>query len=275
MEKEEIKAFITMFRRARGIDLSSYRENFLFRRLSHRMKLCNLDSLAEYLSRIKKNDEEFNKFLDTLAINVSQFFRDSEVFDYFRKYCLKDIIGRKESGASKTIRIWSAGCAQGQETYSLAIMLKEELVQRKDFFVKIWGTDIDSGILEKAREAKYDLGSLKEVDKRRLDKYFRPLPGGLFQLDAGIKEMARFTRCDLFCEPPLKYVDAIFCRNVMIYFSWKEQDRLFNKFYNTLCSKGYLVIGKVETIRGDLRNKLLPVALSHKIFQKNQEKKIV
>ncbi|MFC1592418.1 CheR family methyltransferase [Candidatus Omnitrophota bacterium] len=269
MEKEDLEVFIAVIRKSREIDLSSYRKNFLLRRLNYRMKLLNSGSIADYLRLLKHDDKEFNKFLETLAINVSQFFRDPEVFDYFRKYCLPEIIRRKASSATKTIRIWSAGCAQGQEPYSLAIMMKEELVQQESFFIKIWGTDIDKDVLERARAAEYDSNSVKEVGIARLKKYFRQPRGELFSLNDEIREMVRFSRFDLFSEPPFKYVDLIFCRNVMIYFDWKQQDTLFRKFHKALRPGGYLVIGKVETIRGDLRNKFLAVTLNHKIFQKN------
>jgi len=268
MEKGEFKFFLSTIQRLKGIDLSSYRENFLLRRLNYRLKLTKSENLFVYLNLIKKDSGEFNRFLDSLAINVSEFFRDPEVFDYFRKNCLKELIRRKESYNSRAIRIWSAGCAYGEEAYSLAILLKEEIDKIDEYFVSIRGTDVDKDALQCAKKAEYMLGSLKEMDKERLAKYFTPLSNNSFKLNEQIRHMVKFSQCDLINDAPLKYMDVIFCRNVMIYFSKEQQDILLSKFYNALSPKGYLVIGKVETIWGNLRNKFIPVSTHQKIFQK-------
>ena len=254
--------------RLKGIDLSSYRQKFLLRRLNYRIIKTKSESIFDYLNLLKKDSAEFNQLLNALAINVSEFFRDPEVFNYFRKNCLRELINRKELHRAKVVRMWSAGCAEGQEAYSLAIQLKEELSKKYNFFVKIWGTDIDKDTLQGAKKAEYDSRSLKEIDKLLLDKYFSCLPNGLFRVKEEIRQMVKFCQCDLLNDAPLKYMDVIFCRNVMIYLTRQQQGMLLSKFHNSLSSNGYLVIGKAESIWGNLSDMFIQVSGRQKIFQK-------
>jgi len=271
MESRELEVFISTMYKLKGVDFSCYRQNFLLRRLNYRINATKSGSLLGYLNLLKKDNAEFSRFLDTLAINVSEFFRDPDVFEYFRENCLKEIISRKGSFNNRVIRIWSAGCAEGQEAYSLAVLFKEELGEKNSFSVRIWGTDIDNDTLEKAKKAVYDLKNLKNTDKFMIEKYFVPLPNGLFQLNEEIRQMVKFFQRDLINDPPLKYMDIIFCRNVMIYLSQQQQELLLFKFHNSLTSKGYLVIGKVESIWGNAKEMFTPVATHKKIFQKKRK----
>jgi chemotaxis methyl-accepting protein methylase len=268
MENKNLKIFLSAIQRSKGIDLSSYQERFFLRRLNYRISIRKSTGFSGYLELLEKDSAEFNRFLEALAINVSEFFRDAEVFDYFRNNCLRELINRKGLSSNKVIRIWSAGCAEGEEPYSLAIILKEELSKRNNFFSRIWGTDIDKGALESAKIAEYNPKSLKEIDEARLKKYFSPLPGGSFRLDEEIRQMVKFSQRDLINKSPLRFMDVIFCRNVMIYLNREQQDILLSKFHKALSSKGYLILGKVETIWGNLRNMFIPVATYQKIFQK-------
>lgn len=268
MQDLNFEMFISTMSKLKGIDFSSYRENFLMRRLNHRINMTKSGSLFAYLELLKKDDAEFNRFLDALAINVSEFFRDPDVFDYFRENCLRDIIGRRGSLNNGIIRIWSAGCAEGQEAYSLAMLFKEQMPKTNNFFVRIWGTDIDKQALEKAARAEYDLKNLRNMSKLMIEKYFTLMPSGQLRLKDEIREAVKFIRRDLINEPPLKFMDVIFCRNVMIYLSHQQQGLLFLKLHRSLSSKGYLVIGKVESMWGDVKDIFTPVATHKKIFQK-------
>ena len=145
--KKDLDVFISAMHKLKGIDFSCYRQNFLLRRLNYRINATKSSSLFGYLNLLKKDNAEFSRFLDTLAINVSEFFRDPDVFEYFRENCLKEIISRKGSFNNQVIRIWSAGCAEGQEAYSLAVLFKEELGEKNSFSVRIWGTDINLSLI--------------------------------------------------------------------------------------------------------------------------------
>lgn len=266
---DELRSVLSFIYRSKGIDLSSYRQNFLLRRLSYRMKATGSKTGWDYINLIGKNGEEFNRLLDTLAINVTEFFRDPGVFAAFGKVVLDELIQRKKNTNHQVIRAWSAGCASGEEAYSMAILINEELkVRHCNFVVRIWGTDVDNGALSEARKAEYRLNNLKEVDQDRLKRYFIHLGESSYKLKEEIKQMVNFRQHNLISDPPLKFMDIIFCRNVMIYLNQKEQDTLVRKFNQSLNSGGYLVIGKVETIWSDLKDLFITVDTRQKIYQK-------
>lgn len=266
---DELRSVLSFIYRSKGIDLSSYRQNFLLRRLGYRMKATGARSTLEYICLIEKNHAEFNRLIDTLSINVTEFFRDPDVFSAFRNVVLDEIIARKISTAHRVIRVWSAGCASGEEPYSIAIAITEELTARRgNFVVRIWGTDVDNGALTEAKKAEYKPSNLKELDKERLNKYFTHLGEGRYKLKEEIRKVVDFKRHNLISDPPLKFMDIIFCRNVMIYLNQKEQEILFRKFNQSLNSNGYLVIGKVENIWSDLKGLFVAVDSRQKIYQK-------
>lgn len=266
---DDLKGVLFYIYRHKGIDLSSYRQNFLLRRLGFRMRATGSKTGQDYINLIGKKSEEFNRLLDTLAINVTEFFRDPDVFASFRKVVLEEIIQRKKSTNHQVIRAWSAGCASGEEPYSAAILINEELAVRDcNFVVRIWGTDVDNGALSEARKAEYRLNNLKEVNKGQLQMYFMHPGDSSYELKEEIKQMVNFRQHNLISDPPLKFMDIIFCRNVMIYLNQKEQEILFRKFNQSLNSKGYLVIGKVETIWSDLKDLFITVDGRQKIYRK-------
>jgi chemotaxis protein methyltransferase CheR len=268
LNEQDFKMTVSFIQQQKGIDLSSYRRSFLLRRLRFRMQATESKSCLNYIELIKKDNAEFNRLLDSLAINVSEFFRDPEVFNAFSKLVLPEIIQRKKAMCHRVIRVWSCGCASGEEAYSLAILIKEALAQEDDFLVRIWGTDMDNAALEEAVRAEYRLANLKEISKEQLKKYFISLDNDSCKLKEEIRQMVKFMKHNIIVDPPLKSMDIIFCRNVMIYLNRQQQDVLFKKFNRGLNSKGYLVIGKVEFIWGDLRNLFIPVESHQKIYQK-------
>jgi chemotaxis protein methyltransferase CheR len=273
LKEEDVKWFLSFILQKKRIDLSSYRQKFLMRRLSFRMSATHTNNYQDYIHLLIRDHDEFNRFLDTLSINVSKFFRDREVFDTFRKVALAEIIQRKKKTNQRTIRAWSAGCAYGEEAYSLAILIKEELKARGDnFVVKILATDVDSDALQKAKIAEYEPNSIKEVNKQQLEDYFIPLDNGNYKLKEEMKQMVVFAKHNLIGDPPLKFMDIIFCRNVLIYIRRQEQEQLFKKFNQALNPKGYLVIGKVEILWDYLRSAFTTVDVSERIYQKQEPK---
>jgi chemotaxis protein methyltransferase CheR len=248
VNQEQLNKVITFINKKKGIDLCSYRQSFIFRHLRSRMNDLNIADYLEYITYLKNNSGEIDSFLEDLSINVTHFFRDPEVFTAFQKGPLAELIGRKTKSNLNLIRLWSAACASGQEAYSLAIMMSEALAGRNDFVVKIWATDIDKEALEKAKIGEYEEKDLKEAGKKILEKYFEPVYNGKYSVKDSIRKMVRFDKLNLISDPGLKFIDIIFCRNVMIYFTREQQESLFVKFYNSLNSDGYLVIAKVESI---------------------------
>ena len=248
------------------LDLESYRKNFLIRRLSLRLQATKSESAQEYLKLLREDPREINQFLDHLSINVTEFFRDPDVFEAFRKTALRDILARKQGACRRVLRIWSAGCASGQEAYSLAIVAALELGEKSDLRVKIWGTDIDEAALEEAGKGEYEAQSLQKIDKRLLAKYFIPIDNNSYRISDKIRQMVEFKKCNLADEPPFKLLDAIFCRNVMIYLSRPQKDDLFSRFHFLLNPGGYLVLSKVETLWE--KNRFQTILPKEKIYQK-------
>ncbi|MCM8801410.1 MAG: protein-glutamate O-methyltransferase CheR [Candidatus Omnitrophica bacterium] len=268
-KEEDFKLFINYVKQYRGLDLDSYNPRFIIHRLNLRMNATHTKSCQEYINFIRERPEEFNLFLDTLSINVSKFFRDPEVFDTFKKIALKELINRKISLHQHIIRIWSCGCSCGEEAYSLAILMDEEFQKYSNkFFAKIWATDIDTQALEKAEIGEYELSSLKEMDSERLKKYFISVKPGIYQIIDRIKKMVKFVKHDIISDPPLKYMDIIFCRNLLIYLTRKQHELLFEVFNRALNSRGYLVIGKVESLLGYTEGKWQVIDIRQRIYQK-------
>lgn len=266
LTEQELGRIVTFIHQQKGVDLSCYRQSFLQRRLRVRLLFTKAKNSFEYINLIKNDPEEFNNFLDTLGVNVTEFFRDQEAFTAFKKTAVTELIKRKETSNSKLIRVWSAACASGEEAYSIAILLKEVLAGRKDFTFKIWGTDMDKSALLKAEQAEYKANDLKKLDKKILENYFNPVYNNLYQLKDEIKQLVNFQQNNLLVEEPLKFLDIIFCRNMMIYLNRDQQKILINKYHQALNNKGYLVVGKVENVWD--RELFQTIDPKEKIYQK-------
>lgn len=252
-----------------GFCCSGYKERPLKRRLAVRMRARQVKSYEEYSCILDKNPEEYSLLLDTITINLSKFFRNSDVYGAIEEKVFP------EWRSKRRIVIWSAGCACGEEAYSLAILIEEGKRKKKllDFVdVSIFGTDIDEEVLRKAREGRYEKFALSECPKEIVEEYF-VLENGVYCLSSEIKGMVSFFKKDLLSEeraeePILSNLDMILCRNVLIYLEREAQEYLFSEFYRCLRDGGFLVLGKVETLLGEPRKLFKPVALRERIFRK-------
>lgn len=255
----------------RGLDLRHYRQELLKRRVALRIRANNLASYSEYLRLLIKNPDEYTSLFNVLCINVSEFFRDPEVWVTV-KYLLENVIRQKMQRQDRMLRIWSAGCASGEEAYSISMILKEILQNdTKSFFVKVFATDIDRETIKNALKAEYQKESVKNVDPKYLEKYFTV--SGIrqnYKLNQEIKDMVEFQYQDLTCEEFIKDTDVVFCRNVFIYYSLSLQEMILTKFYKSLNPKGYLVMGRVESILSEARSIFDEVDSNARIYQKKQ-----
>ncbi len=270
-EKIELRRFVYRIKKKRGLDLTLYRPTFLLRRIRARMYNCGLKEIDTYLTKVEEDLDEWEKLLEALSINVSEFFRDPEVFNYFAKHCLKELEERKKANKQKIIRFWSAGCSFGEEAYSLAIMLREN-TDENYFFTKVFATDIDANSLAKAKKGLYDESSLKNVSAKLKERYFIRVKEDIWSVNDNLRKMVTFRQHNLFEKPLFKYFDAIFCRNVRIYFSAQQSEEVLWNIYNALARGGYLVLGKVEAMPASLKKYLVDIEGSCKIFQKRETK---
>jgi len=219
----------------------SYKEKPLKRRIRVRMRALDIKNFSEYEIYLRKNDGELAKLVETITINLSYFFRNLETFYFLKDYIFPELKKKKEK-----FIFWSAGCAQGEEPYSLGIMAAESKMLEN---VTIYGTDIDNRVLDVAQRGKYSNIAFQYTPSDLLKKYFRHLPDG-YVIANNVKSRVKLFNADLFDVPPFGLCDMIVCRNVLIYLDREAQSTVLKNFYDHLSPDGYLVIGKVELLIG-------------------------
>jgi len=235
----DFAAFKTGVRERFALDLDSYKEGQLKRRLDSFLLRKKTD-YATYFRQLVADRSEFRKFVDYLTINVSEFFRDVHLFGVLEKEIVPRLLARR-----RTLRVWSAACANGAEPYSLAIILEELSPGRRH---RILATDIDQPVLEAAQQAVYGRESLRNVTPQRLARFFREAGDGRYRLTDEIAKRVEFRQHNLLKDPFETDFDLIACRNVLIYFKREAQDDLFRKFSRSLNPGGVLFIGGSEMI---------------------------
>jgi two-component system, chemotaxis family, CheB/CheR fusion protein len=255
-------------RDTRGFDYAGYKRPSLMRRFAKRLQVLRTETWEEYRTYLEKHPEEFNELFDTILINVTGFFRDRETWDLLREEIIPSIVDEKSGGGP--IRVWSAGCASGEEAYSIAILFAEAMgdEQFKDR-VKIFATDIDEEALSQARHAAYTPKQLADVPDELREKYFAGVNHRLsFRND--IRRYVIFGRNDLMQDPPISRVDLLLSRNTLMYFNAPAQERILSNFYFALTRRGYLVLGKAESLqrRGDL---FVAYDLKRRVFTRNTD----
>ena len=254
---------------AAGLALEDYKEKVLRRRIAVRMRACAIEGYDEYRERIRKDPAEFEKLKDALTINVTRLYRNPETWDKLRSMVLPELIRSRESG----IRVWSAGCSSGEEPYTLAVCLAEEADRagRPGWAARstIVATDIDEAVMTRARAGRYPVSSFLEMPAALAERYFRPAGNGDREVVPTIKRMVEVRRHDLLREAaPTPPYDLVVCRNVVIYFDRDGQERLFDRFADSLGPGGFLLLGKVETLVGPARDKLQLVDVRERIFRR-------
>jgi chemotaxis protein methyltransferase CheR len=250
---KDLNLILNYLNENRGFDFSGYRPTMLERRAGQRFSSTKCETVQEYLHYLKENPDELDNLIDVLTINVSSFFRDTLSFEYIADKILPAIVHKKKETGDRSLRIWSSGCAMGEEPYSIAIMIHEFLEKEGlDFTVNIFATDIDKKVLKKAQKATYRSESIHNVKYRLLKKYFTS-QGERFQLIPSIRDKVSFSVYDILAKtgyaPPESVFgdfDIVCCRNLLIYFDAEHQDLIFDKLYRSLSKHGYLVLGEVE-----------------------------
>ncbi len=251
-----------------GFNCDQYKESHFRRRIDVRLRASRAKTFSDYIDILNKNPAEYKQLMDTLTVNVTNFFRNPETYDVIERDVLPVIIKSKSSSPLKSIRIWSAGCSIGVEAYSIAILLHTLL---KDDFnrykISITGTDIDKGSLFKAQEGLYTEVEMKDVDAKIKDKYFVK-KDNKYQVIEELRNLMTFKRQDLITDPKTKGFDAIFCRNVTIYFTKELQEQLYMDFYESLNTGGFFIMGKTETMIGPSKDVFKPFNTKERIYNK-------
>ncbi|SRR5579885_260576 len=252
-----------------GADITRYKSAFIKRRLDRRMGILDIKDYSDYALVLKNERREFEELFLSLSINVTNFFRDSIVYDNFRLFITPKILSNL--GQSGKIRIWSAGCASGEEPYSIAIMFLNIIEKLNNFSVEIIANDISKKAIEYAQNGRYPAKSIEKLPSDIITKYFHKITGETdteYGINPSIKSKITFRTCDILSSDS-KQIDAIFCRNVLIYYEREAQELILQKFHQCLRDGGYLVLGMDETMLGRKCEKLFfPVMARERIYQK-------
>ena len=216
---EDLLVFI---RDSRGFDFTGYKRSSLTRRIRKRMHEVGATSYVDYRDQLESNTEEFGLLFDTILINVTSFFRDAEAWTYLQHEVMPELIANTEG--AEEIRIWSAGCASGEEAYTLAIAFAEALgTEECAKRVKIYGTDVDEKALRDARAGLYPAKSLELLSEPMRDKYFDK-NGEQFTFRPDLRRRVIFGRHDITRDAPISRLDLLVCRNAMMYFNVEDPD---------------------------------------------------
>jgi two-component system CheB/CheR fusion protein len=262
----EFEVLLAYLKLSRGFDFTAYKRTSLMRRVQVRMQALGMSRFAAYLDFLQVDAEEFTRLFNTILINVTSFFRDPATWEYLRDEIVPGLIG---AGAAAPIRVWSAGCASGEEAYSIAILLVEAM--GSDAFrerVKIYATDVDEEALAQARPAMYAARSVEEVPPRLLDRYF-DRQDDRFVINKDLRRAVIFGRHDLIQDAPISRVDLLICRNCLMYFNTEAQARILSRFHFALVPRGVLFLGKAETLVAQSTT-FEPVDVKRRLFAKTE-----
>ncbi|HER43054.1 MAG TPA: protein-glutamate O-methyltransferase CheR [Candidatus Eisenbacteria bacterium] len=251
-----------------GIDLSKYRRSCLRRRIGLRMTSAGCLDLEGYLAHLQEHPAEMKRLLDAVTIHVTDFFRDRDVFDVLYNRVFPEIIGEKLVDGESRIRVWSAGCSTGEETYSIAVLLLELL--RKEHIVlspKIFGTDISEEACGFARRGGYADRRACAIPGRLLKRYF-DVDGSTCSVAPHVKRHVKFIVHDLFSKPPFSMLDLVVCRNVLIHFNQQARSAVLENFHSVMNPGGILLLGKSEAITGPELRMFELMDARNKIYQK-------
>ncbi len=249
---EQFEQIGTLVKNLAGINLHEGKKELVKARLAKRMRQLKLRNLDEYISFVRndKTGAELVSMLDALSTNLTFFFRESQHFHYLKDKILPQLMQR----GSKKIRIWSAGCSSGEEPYSIAMLLNENIPNLDRWDAKILATDLSTRVLDTAMRGEYAQQKFKDTSKALVYKYFETIqtkPLKIHKAKPSIKNMIHFGRLNLMKDWPMTGpFDVIFCRNVMIYFDKPTQNRLVNRYYDLLGKGGMLFLGHSESLTG-------------------------
>ncbi|HEV7979247.1 CheR family methyltransferase [Amycolatopsis sp.] len=265
IKDDPFEALLSYLKESRGFDFTGYKRTSLMRRVRRRMGQIGIDDFGEYIDLLQVNSEEFAALFNTILINVTAFFRDPDAWDFIRNDVVPMLLA--ERGPEAPIRIWSAGCASGEEAYSLAIVLAEALgPEQFRQRVKVYATDVDDEALGEARHASYDPADAGGLPPELLEKYFEHQNGRyLFRQD--LRRSVIFGRNDLVQDAPISRIDLLVCRNTLMYFNAETQTKILNRFHFALAPRGLLFLGRAEMLLSHARL-FDPFDLKRRVFRK-------
>ena len=263
--EEPMKQIFSILRMRTGHDFMHYKQTTIRRRLQRRMSVNQIDDIAQYALLLKDSEVEVKALLKDFLISVTSFFRDTEAFEAL-KFRLKELIQGKPSYGD--LRVWVAGCATGEEVYSIAILVHESLDEHNNHSqVQVYGTDIDIDALRIARTGKYPVNIAADITPDRLKRYFIKENDNYYRVNKEIRETIIFAPQNFIKDPPFSRMDLICCRNLLIYLESDLQKRLFPIMHYALKPGGLLFLGSSETV-GEPSDLFTIIDKKWKIYQK-------
>lgn len=247
----EYAAITKLLREQRQFDLDQYKDRCIRRRIAKRLRVCKVSDFASYLERLALDRDELDTLLATISIHVSQFFRNPDTYSIIEQSILPGLCRRARACGRKNLTLWSAGCASGEEPYSLALLVDDMNCQ--DLDIRVLATDVSKPVLDVARAGLFEKARLKEVPAEVIDRYFHETKGR-YELLERVRDKVEFKHHNIMTAKEYPLADLILCRNVMIYFTRPEQERILSRFAKTLPEHGTLVLGRSETMTGQGRS---------------------
>jgi len=249
-QKDEIilRHILTALHNKTQYDFNHYKKPTILRRLAKRMAEIGIKNIEDYRDYLDVHPDELKILYKQFLINVTKFFRDSEVFEVLRTLVIPAIISEKKE--DEPVKVWIAACSSGEEAYSLAILFKEQLdkMNRKDSILKIFATDIDSEALDIASRGIYPDSIANDIPPKYLKKYFIPENDNMYRIDVSIRKLIVFANHDVLKDPPFSHLDLVSCRNMLIYIDPSLQKKVLKKFHFALNTGSYMVLGLSESI---------------------------
>lgn len=265
----ELDRFLEVLRRQSNIDFSRYRTPTILRRLQRRMVATDCRSLDEYRTYLSNDQSEYQTLVSSFLIKVTEFFRDETLFVQLRDYVLPELIAYAKNNDYQ-LRFWSAGCATGEEAYSLAILLNELLGdQIHQFNIRIFATDLDAHAIDYARRGIYPEAALARMSGDMVGRYFTEYDGD-YEVKKEVRSLVIFGQHDLGRRSPFPRIDLVLCRNVLIYFTEKLQERALRIFAFSVRHDGFLALGKSESV-GTANRSFKPEHNNSKIYRRHGE----
>jgi two-component system, chemotaxis family, CheB/CheR fusion protein len=264
-EDTPLDVLLDHLKRTRGFDFSGYKRTSLERRIRKRMDAVGVKSYGDYLDYLEVHQDEFPALFDVILINVTGFFRDPSAWDFYAEEVIPQLLDA--IGPDAPIRVWCAGCASGEETYTMAMVLAEalgtEAYMRR---VKIYATEVDEDALNQARQASYSAKAVETIPPPLLERYFEQ-GDQRFTFRKDLRRSVIFGRNDLTQDAPISRIDLLTCRNTLMYFNAETQARILGRFHFALNPWGYVFLGKSEMLitHSDL---FRPVNLKRRVFAK-------
>ena len=258
----------------KGWDFRRYRKSSIMRCVERRLALSRLPA-ADYIERLDHQPLELNNLFNHITIKVSEFFRDPEVFKRIEGEVLPLTLERLRSQDRNLLRIWSCGCARGEEAHSMAILLLFLMegpapLSHEKFIVKIFATDIDEAAIDLARKGIYPKESLINVPPSSRSQFFTSSNAGdtVYQVASSVRNLVTFGVHNMVSDIHLSHMDIILCRNLLIYFEKDLQEKVFEKLYYSVNKGGFMILGKSEVVPPLFRKRFREIARKEKIYQK-------